>query len=79
MRFRALLARAERVETLGHPEPTEDAFFHAGRRVADLAEVLVAVWDGEPARGLGGTGDVVDYARTTGCEVVIIWPTDVTR
>jgi hypothetical protein len=28
--------------------------------------VLLAVWDGRPARGLGGTGDVVARARRQG-------------
>lgn len=79
LRFWELLGDAERVETLRHPEPTEEAFLSAGCRVADLCEVLVAVWDGEPARGLGGTADVVDYARAKGREIVIIWPPGVKR
>lgn len=77
--FQDLLAQAGQVETLKHLEPTEEAFYEAGRRVVDLCSVLIAVWDGEPARGLGGTADVVDYARTAGREVVIIWPSGVTR
>lgn len=77
--FQDLLAQAGRVETLQHLEPTEEAFFEAGRRVVDLCDVLIAVWDGELARGLGGTADVVDYARAAGREVVIIWPSNVTR
>lgn len=79
LRLRELLGGAERVETLGHPKPTEEAFLDAGHRVADLCEILVAVWDGEQARGLGGTADVVDYAKAAGREIVIIWPPGVTR
>lgn len=78
-RFRKLLGDADLVETLGHPEPTEEAFLDAGHRVADLCAILVAVWDGEPARGVGGTADVVDYAKAAGREIVIVWPTGVTR
>jgi len=78
-RFRELLGSAEVVETLRHPEPTEEAFLAAGHRVADLCQVLVAVWDGEPARGLGGTADIVEYAREAGRGIVIIWPSGVTR
>lgn len=78
-RFRELIGGAELVETLGHPEPTEEAFLDAGHRVADVCEILVAVWDGEPARGLGGTADVVDYAKAVGLDVVIIWPPGVAR
>ena len=34
-----------------------------GRAVVDCSSVLVAVWDGQPSRGLSGTADVVAYAR----------------
>lgn len=77
--FHALLRRAEEVETLPHPKPAEEAFNDAGRRVVELCDVLIAVWDGEPARGLGGTADVVEYARSAGCQVVVIWPPGIKR
>ena len=32
------------------------------------------VWDGEKAEGLGGTGDIVTYARQRGKPVVHIEP-----
>ena len=38
------------------------------------ADLLIAVWDGLPARGLGGTADVVAYARDHGIPVSVIWP-----
>jgi hypothetical protein len=79
VRFRELLGSAAQVETLANPEPTEKAFLNAGYRVVDLCDLLVAVWDGEPARGLGGTADVLDYARSAGRETVIVWPPGVTR
>ncbi len=79
LRFRELLGRAARIETLAHPEPSEEAFLEAGHRVADLCDVLIAVWDGEPARGLGGTADVVGYAKSVGRDAVIIWPPGVRR
>lgn len=78
-RFRQLLGGAEMVETLAQAEPTEAAFVEAGHRVADLCEILVAIWDGERARGVGGTADVVDYAKEAGREIVIVWPPGVTR
>lgn len=52
----------------------EAAVIAAGRRVIDLAEVVVAVWDGRSARGAGGTADVVAYARGLGRRVVHINP-----
>ena len=41
--------------------------------------MLVAVWDGQPARGLGGTADVVAYARQRGVPMEVIWPQGATR
>jgi hypothetical protein len=40
----------------------------------DRSDVLLAVWDGRPARGFGGTGDVVAYARRRGVPVEVVWP-----
>lgn len=62
------------------PEPThEEAYFAAGRWLVDHCDRLIAVWDGRPARGLGGTGDVVAYARRTGVPVSVLWEPDVRR
>ena len=63
--FRTLLDQARSVKTLPsipHSEP-EDAFLACGKSVVDRSDILVAIWDGQPAKGRGGTGDVVAYAR----------------
>ncbi|MDE0053575.1 MAG: hypothetical protein OXT64_04875 [Gammaproteobacteria bacterium] len=77
--YRRLLTLAVNVERLSYRCPSEDAFLDAGRRVADLAELLVAVWDGDEARGKGGTADIVEYARNRRTKVVVVWPEGVTR
>lgn len=69
-----LLASATSSELLPFPSPTEEAFMAAGRVVADRCDLLLAVWDGAPAAGLGGTADVVQYARLRGKPVEVIWP-----
>ncbi|MGH9967919.1 MAG: hypothetical protein ACREBG_08840 [Pyrinomonadaceae bacterium] len=78
-RFRLLLNRADSVETLSYPEPSEDAFFAAGHRVVDKSDLLIAVWDERPVEGKGGTADIVHYARSRGTNVEVIWPPGVTR
>jgi hypothetical protein len=78
-RFAALLRRAQTVEHLPYPEPSEDAFYAAGRRMVDLSDAVIAVWDGEPARGAGGTADIVRYAHERGIDVQVIWPAGLTR
>jgi len=45
-----------------------------GRWVVDHSDHLVAVWDGMAARGPGGTGDVVAYARERGHPVTVVTP-----
>jgi hypothetical protein len=46
----------------------------AGEKVVDLSDTLLAVWDGLPAKGYGGTADVVTYARATAVPFSVIWP-----
>ncbi|KOV81723.1 hypothetical protein [Nocardia sp. NRRL S-836] len=77
-----LLARAERVVQLPHVTPDPDAYMEAGKRMVDeLGEsaALLAVWDGLPGRGLGGTADVVAYARSRGVPVKVLWPEGASR
>jgi hypothetical protein len=74
-----LFAQATYTERLPHVESTEAAHMAGGRAVVEASEVLVAVWDGQPARGLGGTADVVDYARERAIPVEVIWPEGATR
>src|SRR6266545_2900537 len=74
-----LLARAHRVEKLPFVESTEEAHMAAGKLVVDRSDLLLAVWDGAPARGYGGTADVVAYARKRGVPVEVIWPEGASR
>lgn len=61
--FQDLLARASKIHRLPFVTPTEEAFLAAGKWIVNHCELLVAVWNGLPARGLGGTGDIVAYAQ----------------
>ena len=77
--YRRLLALASEVHELEFAEPTEAAFLAAGVYIVDHCELLIAVWDGAVARGRGGTGDIVDYARQRQRQVEVVWPKGVTR
>ncbi len=72
--YRRLLENATEAETLDFVEPAEIAFFEAGKRVVDLSDLLIAVWNGLPAKGLGGTADAVKYALDQKKRVVHINP-----
>ncbi|MDQ0797207.1 hypothetical protein [Streptomyces sp. B1I3] len=78
-RYRTLKARAVREVRLGFPHSTDEAYYAAGAYIADHCDRLLAVWDGRPARGLGGTGDIVTYARRLGRPVTVIWRDGVER
>ncbi len=69
-----LVAAARSVTTLAFANPSERAFDAAGQYIAERCDLLVAVWDGQPAHGLGGTADAVEHARRLGREVAIAWP-----
>ena len=72
--YRQLRARAEEVIELPFSSPSDDAYWAAGRRVVDLADVLLAVWDGSPSAGVGGTADVVAFASERGVPTTVLWP-----
>ncbi|AHH95034.1 hypothetical protein GCM10010174_56990 [Kutzneria viridogrisea] len=72
--FDALLERAAEVITLDYDKPGSAAYMAASVRMVQGADHLVAVWDGQPAAGQGGTADVVTHARGQGLPVTVIWP-----
>jgi hypothetical protein len=49
-------------------------YYDAGVMLVEGCDALLAVWDGQPARGVGGTGDSCDFARATGKPVFVLRP-----
>lgn len=78
MQYRLWLSRATKIVELGFDFPTETAFFEAGKKIVDCSDLIVAVWNGKPAKGLGGTGDVVKYALSRGKPLVHLNPVTLT-
>ena len=69
--FRDLLGRASaQLELPGDRAHSLDAYVSAGRAVVAHADLLVALWDGEPARGRGGTAEIVEHALRRGLPVI---------
>lgn len=77
--FEELKARASRVRALRHRLPGPGPYRDAGLKMLDHADHLIAVWDGAPARGPGGTAEVVEYAHRAGVTVHVIWPAGARR
>lgn len=61
--FRDLLARADEVIQLPPASTREESYEAAGAYVLNNCDVLLTIWDGQPAQGKGGTGYVVERAR----------------
>jgi hypothetical protein len=49
-------------------------FFSAGKFVVENVDLLFAVWDEQRSKGLGGTGDTVDYAIKLSRKVIHLNP-----
>ncbi len=77
--FRDLLARAVIIEVIPPQASRAEAYMAVGCRIVEACDILLAVWDGQPSRGLGGTADVVAYARKIGRPVIIIDSENPTR
>ncbi|QFG21106.1 hypothetical protein [Actinomadura sp. WMMB 499] len=69
-----VMSVAREVHRLDFIESDSEAHMAASAHMLDLADELWAVWDGQPARGYGGTADVVAYARECDIPVRVIWP-----
>ncbi|MGN6693991.1 MAG: hypothetical protein ACTHN0_07425 [Aquihabitans sp.] len=76
--FTDLLAAADEYEVIrGAPSDDwtrEAAYERAGHAMLDRSDVLLALWDGEPGRGRGGTAEMVFEAGLIGrrCEVIAV-------
>lgn len=81
--FTRLLARAHRVVELDTDasgknngltpeEARREGYYRAGEQVVERCDFLIALWDGQPARGRGGTAEIVELATERGKPVFII-------
>ena len=61
--FATLLEQATQVIDLPHMMHREDSYLAAGLYVLKQCDILIAIWDGLPARGPAGTGQIVAHAR----------------
>ncbi|MGW4212532.1 hypothetical protein ACWEIJ_31395 [Lentzea sp. NPDC004789] len=74
-----LRAAATVVSVLPHMSSGRLAYVAANERMLASVEMLVAVWDGVPAQGKGGTADVVEQARASGVPIHVVWPPQARR
>ena len=68
LEFLAMVKQAGR--SFAVPHLSQSAYLDVGRYVVDNADILLALWDGTFNGKVGGTGDIVNYARTQNREVL---------
>jgi len=66
------LAAAEHLRVIDETGSRDDAYLDCGMETVNGADALIVVWDGQPARGKGGTAEVVEYAISLGKPLLII-------
>ena len=75
-RLSALLDQSDCIlELPGDPDDDTEAYLGAGRATIAHCDLLIAVWDGRPPRGRGGTAEVVHLAVAQGTPVIHV-PSD---
>lgn len=57
-----LLSQAAEVECLCYSHASQASFFEASKKLVEVCDLVIAVWDGRLAKGFGGTADVVSFA-----------------
>lgn len=70
--FDSLLSVAAAIHVVGPASDRLVAYERAGLLVVDRTEILIALWDGAPPRGRGGTAEIVEAARACGREVIVV-------
>lgn len=74
-----LFDHAIKVHRLQFTESTSESHMAASELMISMVGELFAVWDQQPARGYGGTAEIVAHAHEQGRPVRIIWPDGATR
>ncbi len=71
-RTQRILNAAISVETVTGSEDQNEQYYDCGVRTVSDCQLLIALWNGLPSRGAGGTEEMIDYARKIGYPVAWI-------
>jgi hypothetical protein len=69
-----LLRQATRVHTLPSTKDRDLAYLECGLSTVEESDLMIAVWDGKPSRGTGGTAEVVAHARALAKPLILVRP-----
>ena len=71
-RTERILKNAVSIEVIGGNQSRKEQFYDCGIQTVAQSQLLVALWDGQPSRGAGGTQEIVSYAEKIGHPVAWI-------
>lgn len=77
--FDELTRRATTVRVMPFEEANRAAYEATNEVLVSTCDTLFAVWDGQSNIDKGSTGSVVEYARSRGVPVEVIWPQGASR
>jgi hypothetical protein len=77
--FDELTRRATTVRVMPFKEANRAAYEATNEVLISTCDTLFAAWDGQSSVDKGSTGFVVEYARSRGVPVEIIWPQGASR
>ncbi len=77
--YKSLVNQATSKIQLDFEKPSEEAFYEAGKTVANKSDILFAVWNNHPAKGLGGTADIVSFAKKINKKIIHFNPITKTK
>ncbi|MGH3774568.1 MAG: hypothetical protein ACRDRR_02345 [Pseudonocardiaceae bacterium] len=77
--FNELMRQAKTVHVMPYKEANRVAYEAANEVLVSTCDTLFAVWDGQSGANKGSTVSVVEYARSRGVPVEVIWPEGASR
>jgi hypothetical protein len=69
-RVEHILKLAVSVEVTGDHELRTEGYYECGIKTAQQSQLMIALWDGEHSHGLGGTQEIVVFAKEMGKPVI---------
>jgi hypothetical protein len=69
-RAEQVLSKAASVEVTSGNQSREECYYECGIETVQQSRLLLALWNGEASQGLGGTEDIVSFAKEIGKPVV---------
>ena len=77
--FDELVRQATMVRVMPYEEANRVAYEATNEVLASTCDTLFAIWDGQRGVDKGSTASVVEYARSRGVPVEVIWPEGASR